>query len=106
MTARRLCHGPDGHVPMTLGTWLPLGKCPGGPVQASARYAEQAPGTDDAGDLAELAALVEGERLVRRVQHDGIGAVVDPMPGSTSIPAGPICASADRSRTSAQQVGS
>jgi hypothetical protein len=46
--------------------------------------------------------LVEGERLVRRVQHCGIGAVVDPMPGSTSIPAGPICASASRSRTSAQ----
>jgi hypothetical protein len=31
-------------------------------------------------DLAELAALVEGERFVRRVQHGGIGAVVHPMP--------------------------
>jgi hypothetical protein len=31
-------------------------------------------------DLAELAALVEGERFVRPVQHGGIGAVVHPMP--------------------------
>jgi hypothetical protein len=102
MTARRLCHGPVGHVSMTLGTWLPSGKCPGRPVQAAARYAEQAREQTMLVDLAELAVLVEGERLVRRVQHGGIGAVVDPMPGSTSIPAGPICASASRSRTSAQ----
>jgi hypothetical protein len=40
MTARRLCHGSAGQVPMTSGTWP--GKCPARPVQgASARYAEQ-----------------------------------------------------------------
>ena len=38
------------------------------------------PGADDAGNLAKPAALVEGERFVRRVQHGGIGAVVHPMP--------------------------
>lgn len=31
-------------------------------------------------DLAELAALVEGERFVRPAQHGGIGSVVHPMP--------------------------
>jgi hypothetical protein len=69
MTARRLCHGSVGHVPMTLGTWAPLGKCSGRPVQALSQVRRAGPGADDAGDLAELAALVEGERLVRRVQH-------------------------------------
>jgi hypothetical protein len=42
MTARRLCHGSVGHVPMTLGTWPLSDKCSGRPVQASARYAGQA----------------------------------------------------------------
>ena len=42
MTARRLCHGFVGHIPITLGTWPTLDKCSGRPVQAPARDAEQA----------------------------------------------------------------
>ena len=65
MTARRLCHGSVGHVHMTLGTWPLSDKCSGRPVQASARYAGQAREQTMLVDLAELAALAEGERFAR-----------------------------------------
>jgi hypothetical protein len=38
------------------------------------------PGADDADDLAELAALAEGERFARPVKDGGNRAVVHPMP--------------------------
>ena len=66
MTARRLCHGSVGHVHMTLGTWPLSDKRSGRPVQASARYAGQAREQTMLVDLAELAALAEGETLYRQ----------------------------------------